>query len=104
MDKVIVDCEVGTATTVALTPDEVAEHEAGQTAAVDQQWAQLRTDRDARLAACDWTQITDTELTAADVEAWAAYRQALRDLPEHTTDPANPDWPEPPATPAEKAA
>jgi len=24
---------------------------------------------------------------------WMDYRQALRDLPANTTDPANPDWP-----------
>ncbi len=57
-------------------------------------WSELRAERDARLAACDWTQLRDAPV---DATAWAAYRQALRDLPELTADPANPVWPEPPA-------
>ena len=60
-------------------------------------WLALRAERDGRLTASDWTQIGDTELTDVEVDAWAAYRQELRDLPENTTDPAAPDWPEPPA-------
>jgi hypothetical protein len=38
----------------------------------------LRIHRDARLAASDWTQVSDAPV---DREAWAAYRQALRDFP-----------------------
>ena len=38
----------------------------------------LRIHRDARLAASDWTQAADAPV---DREAWAAYRQALRDFP-----------------------
>jgi hypothetical protein len=38
----------------------------------------LRIHRDARLAASDWTQVADAPV---DREAWAAYRQALRDFP-----------------------
>jgi len=43
-----------------------------------------RARRDGKLAACDWTQLPDT---TCDRQAWATYRQALRDLP------ANPEWP-----------
>lgn len=53
------------------------------------QWANVRIDRNARLAACDWTQLPDAPV---DSLAWAEYRQALRDIPEQ----ANPfaiDWP-----------
>ncbi|MGE5552816.1 MAG: tail fiber assembly protein [Betaproteobacteria bacterium] len=57
--------------------------------------AALRAERDARLAACDWTQLPDVPLTPEQKAAWAAYRQALRDLPETTTDPFNPVWPVP---------
>lgn len=57
--------------------------------------AALRAERDRRLAACDWTQGADA-VGRVDVVAWAAYRQALRDLPE-TADPRNPVWPDPPA-------
>ena len=35
-------------------------------------------------------------VTADQRTHWATYRQALRDLPEHTADPAHPSWPAPP--------
>lgn len=57
-------------------------------------WSLLRKERDRRLAASDWTQVPDAPV---DQAAWAAYRQALRDLPANTTDPRNPAWPTPPA-------
>ena len=50
----------------------------------------LRSQRDELLAQSDWTQVADAPVDAA---AWATYRQALRDLPANTTDPANPTWP-----------
>ena len=58
-------------------------------------WDRLRVMRDAMLSSCDWTQVPDAPV---DQAAWAAYRQALRDLPGNTVDPANPDWPTPPST------
>lgn len=53
----------------------------------------LRFLRNQKLSASDWTQVPDAPV---DQAAWAAYRQALRDLPDKTTDPANPVWPTPP--------
>jgi hypothetical protein len=53
----------------------------------------LRGMRDALLSACDWTQANDSPLSATKRTEWATYRQALRDLPANTTDPANPVWP-----------
>ncbi len=69
------------------------------------QFAALRTERDARLAAA--LAILDrhrnqvdfglpSTLTAEQATAWAVYAQALRDLPERTADPASPEWPEAP--------
>jgi hypothetical protein len=63
------------------------------------QHAKVRQQRIELLKASDWTQIADYDL-GADREAWAAYRQALRDL----ADAANPfdiTWPKPPAISAE---
>jgi hypothetical protein len=40
--------------------------------------AQVRAARDRALSASDWTQVADAPV---DQEAWATYRQALRDLP-----------------------
>jgi hypothetical protein len=57
-----------------------------------QQWDAVRSDRNARLAACDWTQVADAPV---DQVAWATYRQALRDVPAQP-DPFNIVWPEAP--------
>jgi hypothetical protein len=40
----------------------------------------IRDERDARLTACDWTQLPDSPLTPAEQAEYAAYRQSLRDL------------------------
>lgn len=42
----------------------------------------LRYDRNAKLSACDWTQLKDVTLTEEEQTEWANYRQALRDLPQ----------------------
>jgi hypothetical protein len=44
----------------------------------DQKWEQIKLWRNAQLAATDFTQLPDAP---TDKEAWAEYRQALRDLP-----------------------
>jgi len=59
----------------------------------DQLATEVRLKRNALLASSDWTQAPDAPV---DREAWAAYRQALRDLPANTTDPRNVAWPEEP--------
>ena len=43
-----------------------------------QQWAVVREERDRRIAETDWTQLADVSLD--DPDAWATYRQALRDV------------------------
>jgi hypothetical protein len=53
----------------------------------------LRQERNNRLAECDWTQLADAPVNK---EQWAAYRQALRDLPSATANPAQATWPEKP--------
>jgi hypothetical protein len=42
---------------------------------------ELRGERNQRLQACDWTQLTDSVLAESVLEQWRTYRQALRDLP-----------------------
>lgn len=49
-----------------------------------------RKQRNELLAACDWTQVADAPV---DKEAWAAYRQALRDITEQDSFPLSIDWP-----------
>lgn len=63
-------------------------------AKADAQWMIVRAERDAKLAASDWTQVADAPV---DDLVWAAYRQSLRDLPQTQTDPFNIVWPSTPA-------
>lgn len=56
-------------------------------------WSSLRQERVELLSASDWTQVPDAPV---DQQAWATYRQELRDLPDNTTDPRNPVWPDRP--------
>ena len=49
----------------------------------------LRSKRDRLLAETDHLALADATLT----DEMRSYRQALRDLPANTTDPANPVWP-----------
>jgi hypothetical protein len=60
------------------------------------QWYIVRTQRDTLLYGCDWTQASDSPLTAAEQADWRIYRQALRDVPEKQTDPYAVVWPVPP--------
>lgn len=58
------------------------------------EWPVVRAERDRRLLASDWTQLPDVPL--ATKEAWAVYRQALRDITLQP-DPFSIAWPTPPA-------
>lgn len=58
------------------------------------QWQSVRARRDRLLQESDWTQLPDVPL--ATKEAWAVYRQALRDITLQP-DPFNITWPTPPA-------
>lgn len=60
---------------------------------LDEALASLRSERDQRLSATDWTQLPDADLTPEKRQAWVAYRKQLRDLPENTPNPLNPVWP-----------
>ena len=44
----------------------------------EQKWEQIKLWRNTQLSASDWTMLADAP---TDKVAWAAYRQALRDLP-----------------------
>ena len=55
-------------------PDVIAERVASKA-------SQVRDERDRLLAESDWTQVPDAVNAGADQDAWAAYRQQLRQLP-----------------------
>ena len=58
------------------------------------EWPLVRAERARRLLASDWTQLPDVPLITK--EAWATYRQQLRDITLQP-DPFNIVWPTPPA-------
>ena len=55
----------------------------------EQPWKELRQQRNRLIAETDYLALSDATLT----DEMSTYRQALRDLPANTTDPANPVWP-----------
>jgi hypothetical protein len=60
---------------------------------VEADWIDLRKTRTEKLQETDYLGASDMTMT----DEMRAYRQALRDLPENTTDPANPVWPTKPS-------
>lgn len=55
--------------------------------------ANMRAQRDRLLVASDWTQVADAPV---DRDAWATYRQQLRDFPATWTPGETADFPDPP--------
>jgi hypothetical protein len=71
-----------------------AEQEAEYKAMKDAEQAKsVRTSRGEKLKDSDWTQLADS---TADKDAWATYRQALRDITSQAGFPWTIDWPEQP--------
>jgi len=88
--KTIVNIQTGEVITVELTAEEIAEREAYVRDVLPlEQMAALRRQRDQLLAETDYLALADSTLT----DEMRSYRQALRDLPANTVDPANPVWP-----------
>lgn len=85
----IVNGITGEVTYVPFTAEEEAERQA----AIDAQPALLmeaiRAKRNQLLTETDYLALADSTLT----DEMRSYRQALRDLPANTVDPANPVWP-----------
>ena len=79
----------------ANTEDATAvEQEAAYKAQKDAEFAaNARNQRDTLLTQTDWTQVADAPV---DKAAWAAYRQALRDVPQQIGFPTTITWPEKP--------
>ena len=56
----------------------------------------IRMLRGQLLADCDYIMLSDVDKTEEEKEAWKAYRQALRDIPEQSGFPWNVVFPEKP--------
>jgi hypothetical protein len=79
---------------IPFTAEEEAEwdaREATWVAGEDSRKAvEVRAERNAKLAATDWTQIADATV---DKAVWATYRQALRNVPTQAGFPNTVVWP-----------
>jgi len=82
---------------IPFTAEEESQWEAEQAAWIansdTRKAAEVRSERNAKLAATDWTQVADT---TADKTAWATYRQALRNVPTQAGFPNTVVWPDAP--------
>ena len=72
--------------TVVTRAEQEAEYTAKKTA---DKAAAIRAERDKKLAETDWMGMSDVTMS----EAWATYRQALRDVTEQDTFPESVTWP-----------
>jgi hypothetical protein len=91
MNKITRNLQTGEITETPLTAEEIAEREAyARDVLPVELMKELRTKRDQLLSETDYLGLPDLGGFSAEM---TAYRQALRDLPANTTDPANPVWP-----------
>jgi hypothetical protein len=94
MHTTTVNVSTGEIVQIPYTTEEQAEYDTKKAAwdagANDRKAVEVRAERSAKLAATDWTQITDA---TADKTAWATYRQALRDITAQVGFPWTINWP-----------
>ena len=94
MEHIIHDLATGETTVVPFTAEELAEREAYERDVLPvKQMEWLREKRNNLLAQTDYFGMPDMTMS----DEMRAYRQALRDLPANTEDPANPVWPTKPS-------
>lgn len=55
--------------------------------------SEVKAKRNTLLSASDWTQLPNGPLTSEKQQAWATYRQALRDITNQPGYPTNVEWP-----------
>ena len=83
----IVDLKTNSVTDNQLSQEEINEIEKSFREAAT---SSVRSTRNAKLTASDWTQVADAPV---DQAAWATYRQALRDIPSQAGFPNEVTWP-----------
>ncbi len=97
LTKTVGDCSDGNVQVVDLTAEEISIYEANEKAWNDgadaRAMADIRAQRNAKLAASDWTQSRD--ITLSNDADWKSYRTALRDFPANV-DLNNITWPKEP--------
>ena len=94
MEEIFINVATGERTAVVLSDNEIAKRVEAQSIYERdvlplEQLKALRQRRNQLLAETDYLALVDSTLT----DEMQAYRQALRDLPANTVDPANPVFP-----------
>lgn len=88
--KTVHNLETNEITVVSFTDEENAVQDAYERDVLPlEQMAAIRRQRNELLQETDYLALSDSTLT----DEMRTYRQALRDLPANTADPANPVWP-----------
>ncbi|HEJ2458035.1 TPA: phage tail assembly chaperone [Vibrio cholerae] len=59
----------------------------------DAKWEVIREKRQPFIDKTDWTQMPDAQLSPEKKAEFAAYRQALRDIPQNYSNPDDVVWP-----------
>lgn len=72
-----------------ITIDQSLVNTAASAIQTELNWQNLRDERNKLLTATDYLALSDVTMS----DEMRTYRQALRDLPANTSDPANPVWP-----------
>lgn len=94
MHTIQANLNTGEIVQVPYTPEEQAEYDTKKAAwdagANDRKAVEVRAERNIKLSETDWTQIADA---TADKQAWATYRQALRNISTQAEFPNNVTWP-----------
>lgn len=75
------------------TPPEVLVKDIPPSIVAEQEKQKILATRGQLLSASDWTQMPDSPFTKAKKEAWAVYRQALRDVTSQSGFPTSITWP-----------
>ena len=89
MKKSIYNIQTSELQILDLIDEEIAAIQADYDADADLRLESFRQERNRRLAETDYLALSDVTMS----DEMRTYRQALRDLPANTSDPANPTWP-----------
>lgn len=95
-DELIMEGEADDATQCIVDGEVVAKPELTDKEKTARVMLEVRQIRDLALSSSDWTQVTDSPLTAEKRSEWQMYRQDLRDVTSdnsHVTNLASIDWP-----------
>ena len=94
MHTTAVNLSTGEIVQILYTTEEQAEYDTKKLAwdagENDRKAVEVRAERNIKLSETDWTQIADA---TANKQAWAIYRQALRNISTQAEFPNNVTWP-----------